>query len=118
MKGQQFHRRLGFALAGWVEGFRGENSFRTQVAAAALAVLATAALRPPLVWWALVVVSIALVLAAELFNTALERIIDGLHPDKAEFIRQAKDCAAGAVLVFSVASVVVFCLMLLAAWRA
>lgn len=116
MKGQPFYRRLGFALAGWREGIAGEHSLRTQVVAAILALLATAWLRPGLVWWAIVVMSIALVLAAELFNTALERMIDGLHPGKAEFVRQAKDCAAGAVLVFSVSSVVVFALMLCSIW--
>lgn len=114
MKGQRFHRRLGFALLGWVEAFRAECSFRTQVAAAVLAIAATARVGPPLVWWALVVMSIAMVLAAELFNTALERLVDGLHPDRADFVRQAKDCAAGAVLLFSLVSVVVFGLMLVA----
>lgn len=113
MKGRGFSARLGFALSGWLEGFRGEASFRTQVVAAGLAIMATAWIGPQPVWWALVVMSIALVLAAELFNTALERLLDGLHPEKAEFVRQAKDCAAGAVLVFSIASVVVFGLMLM-----
>lgn len=116
MKGQPFYRRLGFALAGWREGVAGEHSLRIQVVAAILALLGTALVRPPLIWWALVVISIALVLAAELFNTALERMIDGLHPGRAEFVRQAKDCAAGAVLVFSVSSVVVFALMVCSAW--
>lgn len=116
MKGQPFHRRLGFALAGWREGYAAEHSLRTQVFAAILALLATAWVRPALIWWAFVIISIALVLAAELFNTALERMIDGLHPEKAEFVRQAKDCAAGAVLVFSVSSVVVFALMFCSIW--
>jgi hypothetical protein len=56
---------------------------------------------------------IALVLAAELANTALEHLLDGLHPEQAEFVRIAKDCSAAAVLVFSTTSVAVFALMLL-----
>lgn len=116
MKGQVFYRRLGFALAGWGEAVRAESSFRIQVAAGATAIAATAWLNPPLLWWALVSVSIALVLAAELFNTALECILDGLHPEKADFVRRAKDCAAGAVLVFSINSVIVFLLMLWVTW--
>jgi len=116
MKGQPLHRRLGFALSGWKEGYRGESSLRAQAQAAVLALLATAWVGPPLIWWALIVVSIALVLAAELFNTALECMVDGLHPDRAEFVRQAKDCSAGAVLVLSLSSVVIFGLMLASAW--
>ncbi len=63
-------------------------------------------------WLALVIIMIALVLAAELFNTALEHVLDELHPETAEFVRIAKDCSAAAVLVFSFTSVVVFVLML------
>jgi diacylglycerol kinase (ATP) len=55
---------------------------------------------------------VTLVLAAELFNTALEHALDGLHPQQAEFVRLAKDCAAAAVLVLSLGAVVVFGLML------
>ena len=55
---------------------------------------------------------IALVLAAELINTALEAALDGLHPEHARFVQVAKDCAAAAVLVLSGASVVVFACML------
>jgi undecaprenol kinase len=48
------------------------------------------------------------VLAAELFNTALEHALDHLHPDLHPAIKVSKDCAAGAVLVFSLSSVATF----------
>ena len=56
-------------------------------------------LRPPLVLCALCVMMAMLVLAAELFNTALERLADHLHPEHHPAIGTAKDCAAGAVLL-------------------
>jgi undecaprenol kinase len=84
------------------------------VAVAALLVPFMLWLRPAAVWWALVALCAALVLAAELINTALERVLDGLHPERAEFVREAKDCAAGAVLVISLGSVLVFASMLFA----
>lgn len=113
MKGRGFAFRLNCACAGLVQAFRREASFRIQVAAAVLASASLPWLRPPLVWAALVMIMIALVLAAELFNTALEHTLDGLHPEQAEFVRIAKDCAAAAVLVLSLASVAVYVLMLL-----
>ena len=70
-------------------------------------------LHPPLLWSALLVLMVALILAIELVNTALEELLDGLHPARAEFVQRAKDCAAAAVLVLSAASVIVFVLMLL-----
>ncbi len=59
---------------------------------------------------------ICMVLAAELFNTALEHALDGLHPEQAPFVRVAKDCAAGAVLVLSACAALVFVLMLAEVW--
>ena len=112
MKNQAFHHRLGFAMNGLRVAFKNEASLRTEIVAAVVAISVTVAIHPPLIWLALVVVMIALVLAAELFNTALEQLLDGLHPGQAEFVRIAKDCSAAAVLVFSCASVVVFALML------
>ena len=112
MKGRSFLLRLGFALNGFRVAFRSEPSFRFQILAACAALLTTLWLHPPVVWLALVVVMSALVLAAELVNTALEHLLDGIHPEQAIFVKVAKDCAAASVLVLSFASVVVYLLML------
>jgi diacylglycerol kinase (ATP) len=48
-----------------------------------------------------------LVLVAELFNTALESLIDHLHPEIHPAIKIAKDSAAGAVLLLSAGAVIV-----------
>ena len=109
--------RFRFALHGLAHAWRTETSFRIQLAAAGAAIAVTAWVQPPLVWAALVAAMIALVLAAELFNTALERLLDGLHPQHARFVQAAKDCAAAAVLMLSIASVAVFVLMLAASSR-
>lgn len=54
------------------------------------------------VWQWLIIVSVAiLVLAAELINSSLEALADGLHPDYNECIQRTKDMAAGAVLLVS-----------------
>ena len=105
MKNKAFHHRLGFAIAGIVHALRSENSFRFQ-ALAAVAVLAVLAwLRPAPAWWAVIVLTVMLVLAAELLNTAVELLADHLHPDQHPRIKLVKDCAAGAVLVVSLGAV-------------
>jgi undecaprenol kinase len=58
-----------------------------------------AIVRPAPLWWALVLLASAGVLAAELFNTAIEHLADHLHPDLHPAIRIVKDCAAAAVLL-------------------
>lgn len=55
--------------------------------------------------WAAVLLCFGAVMAAELFNTALENLCDAVHPDRHPKIGAAKDAAAGAVLVLAVASV-------------
>ncbi|MBX3565181.1 MAG: diacylglycerol kinase [Sphingomonas sp.] len=107
MKNRPFRERLGFALAGIRTGWQRESSFRTQAGLTVAAALALIVLRPALVWWALVAVTCALVLALELLNSAMESVIDRLHPEIHPAIKLAKDMLAGAVLVISFAALVV-----------
>ena len=98
-KNQSFAARLGFALRGLAHALRAEASLRLQALAMAAAFAALAWLQPAPVWWALVVLASALVLAAELLNTAIEQLADLLQPDAHPRIRVVKDCAAAAVLI-------------------
>lgn len=107
MKNRPFLRRLRFALAGLAHAARAESSFRTHLLAAALALAVLLWLRPAPLWWALVAVMVGAVLAAELFNTALEHLADRLHPEQHPQIKAAKDCGAAAVLVCSIAALAV-----------
>ena len=102
MKSQSIRARLGFALAGIAIVWRRENSFRNQCWLGLLGAAVTAALRPGWVWAALVALAIGLVLAAELVNSALEYLIDRMHPEIHDEIKYAKDAAAGAVLLASI----------------
>jgi diacylglycerol kinase (ATP) len=97
-----FSRRIGFAWQGLSAAYRKENSFRTQVWIAIGTVLMLALLQPGWLWSGLIVALIGLVLLAELFNTAIEALLDGLHPAHAGFVKLAKDVAAGAALVASI----------------
>jgi len=101
MKNRPFVQRVGFALAGLGEGWRRERSFRTQVAIAVLVAAALAVLRPGAIWWALIGFVVAVVLAMELLNAALEALVDLLHPDSHPEIRILKDMAAASVLLVS-----------------
>jgi diacylglycerol kinase len=57
--------------------------------------------------WALLVLSIGSVLAAEGFNTALEIDIDLTSPDYHPYAKDTKDVAAGAVLLTVIGAVIV-----------
>jgi undecaprenol kinase len=98
-KNQSFTARLGFALRGLAHALRGEASLKVQAVVLVAAFAALALLKPAPVWWALVVLSSAAVIGAELLNTAIEELADLLHPDAHPRIRVVKDCAAAAVLI-------------------
>ncbi len=111
MKNRRFADRLGFASAGLRLVFAREKSFRAQAGLAAAAFLALLLLRPGPLWAALVVLAAGLVLALELVNSAIEYALDRLHPALSSEIGAAKDAAAGAVLVASLAALAVGALM-------
>jgi diacylglycerol kinase (ATP) len=101
MKNQPFSRRLGFALAGLGTTWRSEHSFKLHAAAAAAVLVVLLWLRPAPLWWAIAALTVAFVVAAEIFNTAIEGLADHLHPEQHPAIKVVKDCAAGAVLIAS-----------------
>jgi len=107
MKNRSLLARIGFALAGWKAAWLRERSFRTQVGFACLALLVLLIIHPSPLWWALVALTCALVLALELINSALEGLIDLLHPEIHPEIKAIKDMLAGAVLAISCAALVV-----------
>lgn len=60
--------------------------------------------------WIAVVIAIAMVVVAEMINTALEQLTDMVSPEYNEKAKKVKDIAAGAVLlaVFAAATIGVF----------
>ena len=116
MKNKLFTERLSFALAGVVVAIKQENSFRLHLFATVCVFLLLVFLQPTLVWWALVVVMIAMVLMAELFNTALEVLCDYIQPEHHEAIGKIKDISAAAVLMASIGSLLVATLLIVNWW--
>jgi diacylglycerol kinase (ATP) len=107
MKNQSFTRRLAFAFAGLRTAWRTENSFKIHVLATVAVAAAMIFWRPPTLWYAVIALTVSAVLAAELFNTAIEYLADHLHPEQHPQIKIVKDCAAGAVLIVSIAALAV-----------
>jgi len=62
--------------------------------------------------WAVLALTVGLVLTAEAFNTALETLVDLVSPEPHPLARTAKDVSAAAVTLAAVAAVVVGLLVL------
>jgi diacylglycerol kinase (ATP) len=57
--------------------------------------------------WCLVVICYGIVLTAELFNSAIENLVDLVSPDHHHLAGKVKDIAAGAVLISAIATAIV-----------
>ena len=89
---------------GVFHAFLEQPNFRIQLALALIAVLLGAWLRFGPVQWLVLMLTIGFVLAAELFNTCLEHVVDLIQPDSHPLARSAKHAGAAAVLVASIAA--------------
>lgn len=100
------------AFAGLAHTLRSQRNARIHLLAT-LAVLVVGlwlGIDPP--GWALLLLAMAAVWAAELFNTALEALVDLLSPEQRASARIAKDVSAAAVLVAATAAALIGLLVL------
>lgn len=77
---------------------------RIHVGAALLATILGIWLDISLLEWAVVSLTLGMVLGAEALNTAVEWVVDRVSPEWHPLARDAKDVAAGAVLITSLAA--------------
>ncbi len=96
-----------YAFQGILYATRTQRNMRIHLIAAALAIFATLYLRLERSYVAIVVLCIALVIAMELINTAVEAVVDLMTVAHHPLAKIAKDAAAAAVLVVSMAAIIV-----------
>lgn len=101
-------KHIGWACSGLYHAFKSEWNFKVHLIALIGAVVIGGYLGLSATEWGLVILSIGFVLAAELFNTALERLGDEVAGDEHKaLIGKAKDISAAAVLISSVTALVI-----------
>lgn len=101
------------ALNGVLISFRTQRHLRLHFLVGGLALLAGFVWRLSQVELLILLCTISLVLLAELFNTALETVVDLVTPDYHPLAKVAKDVAAGAVLIAALNAVMVGALLFL-----
>lgn len=107
-KNKRFGQKFLDAFRGLYFAFKSEKSIRTEFFAFALVIAFCTLSRPPAIWCAIFISMSTLVLTLELVNTALELLLDKLYPNKDDTVGLIKDCLAGAVLLASTFSILIF----------
>lgn len=98
---------FGHALDGIAHLLRTQRNFRVHLGAALLVVVLAAVLGFSGPEWAILSLTIALVLAAEGLNTGIEIAVTLASPERRPQAKTAKDIAAGVVLLCALAAAVV-----------
>lgn len=98
---------FGYAFQGIWSSFRTERNMKIHVFIMILVVLLGIFLHISVTEWMICIILFALVIGAELFNTAIEAVVDMISLEKSSQAKLAKDVSAGAVLVFAIASIIV-----------
>jgi diacylglycerol kinase len=97
-------KSFGYAFKGIRSAFRSEPHMRFHAFAAVCVLACSAWVQLSAAEFGIIILCIGAVFAAELVNTALEKMVDLVSPGYHEKAGAIKDIAAGAVLVVSVAA--------------
>ncbi len=100
-------RSFGHAFTGIGHSLHTQANLRIHVLAAVVVCAVGLWLHISPLEWAILAVTIMIVLSAELFNTAIEAAVDRAGSEPHSLAKIAKDAAAGAVLVDAIGAVVV-----------
>ena len=100
-----------YAIAGVRQAFKTERNLKIHTLAVLLVIILGFILKIALWEWVACFILFALVIGAELINTALEEMVNLLSPEIRIHAKYAKDIAAGAVFINALVSLVVGCII-------
>lgn len=99
-------RSFKWASQGFIYCMKREKNFKLHCALAIFAVCLGFGLKISYIEWIMILVNIALVLAMEMINSAIEHLCNLVHPTSHPGVKIIKDVSAGAVLVVAVMAVI------------
>ena len=100
-------KSFGYAFQGIAKRLKKEHNAWIHCAAIVLVTLAGFHFGITPTEWCIVTLCFGMVLAAEGFNTAIERLVDLVSPDYHPIAGDVKDIAAGAVLICAIAAAII-----------
>ncbi len=100
-------KAFGFAFQGLYAGFKNETHLKIHLIACILVTISGFYLQLKPFEWIAVLTCCALVITAELFNSAIEALCNHVEPNINPKIKYIKDVCAAAVLVLTILSLIV-----------
>ncbi len=103
----KFLKSFTYSFSGIVYAFKHEQNFRLHLISLVLVLLAGWYFNLTANEWLWITAAAGIVITAELFNTALEVLVDLVSPDVHQKAKIVKDVAAAAVVVAAILALVI-----------
>ncbi|MCX7890426.1 MAG: diacylglycerol kinase [Rhodobacteraceae bacterium] len=100
---RRFANTVRWSVAGWRAAWSTEKSLRQWTVVNVLSAVLVFALDLSAAERAVILALGLAILAAELFNTAIEEIVDRVEPRQVDWARKAKDCGSAGVALVALA---------------
>ncbi|KAA0965450.1 diacylglycerol kinase family protein [Sporosarcina sp. ANT_H38] len=113
---RKFMQSFVFAWNGIRHGILAERNTKLHLLATIIVILAGILTGLSQYEWFIVVILISGMLALELMNSAVERVVDLVTDVRHPLAKQAKDLAAGAVLMYAIGSAIIGLIIFLPKW--
>lgn len=96
-----------YAIQGILSSFKTERNMKIHIFIMILVIIAGFILKINKYEWIACILCFAIVISGELFNTAIETVVNMVMPYKNDKAKIAKDIAAGAVLTLAIGAAVI-----------
>ena len=96
-----------YAIEGFVSSFKTERNMKIHIMAMIIVIALGIFMKLNKIEWCIITIAIVMVISAELFNTAIETVVDMVSPQKNSQAKLVKDIAAAAVLVLAIGAAVI-----------
>lgn len=107
MKNKKLINSFKYAFIGIGSAFWTERNMKIHVSIMLLVIIMGIIFKISVTEWIVCICWFAIVIGGEMFNTAIEQVVNIAMPEKDERAKLAKDISAGGVLVFAIGSAIV-----------
>ena len=107
MKNKKLINSFKYAFVGIASAFWTERNMKIHVSIMLLVIIMGIIFKISVTEWIVCICWFSIVIGGEMFNTAIEQVVNIAMPEKDERAKLAKDVSAGGVLVFAIGSAVV-----------
>ena len=104
---KKFLKGFKYAFEGILAGLKSERNLKIHFIVMILVIIFGFIFEIRKTEWIICIILFGIVISGELFNTAIETVVDMISLEKNDKAKKAKDVSAGAVLVLAIASAII-----------